>query len=89
MILTGIRSDRYSRRISGQSSTLNTHFPLTSTEVSITEGVSFQLPLGGQFSGAVDSCVFRPGGRACRAAGTWPAVFEDVDDDVRPRTAGW
>ena len=34
---------------------LNTHFPLTSAEVSITEGVSFQLPLGGQFSRAVDT----------------------------------
>jgi hypothetical protein len=39
--LIGIRSARYSRRISAQSSTLNTHFPLTSTEVSITKGVSF------------------------------------------------
>jgi hypothetical protein len=58
MILTGIRSDRYSWRISAQSSTLNTHFPLTSAEVSITEGVSFQLPLGGQFSGAVDTDRF-------------------------------
>jgi hypothetical protein len=53
--LIGIRSARYSRRISAQSSTLNTHFLLTSTEVSITEGVSFQLPLRGQFSGAVDT----------------------------------
>jgi hypothetical protein len=43
--LIGIRSARYKRRISAQSSTLNTHFPLTSTEVSNTEGVSFQLPL--------------------------------------------
>jgi hypothetical protein len=40
---TGIRSARCSRRISAQSSTLNTHFPLTSTEVSITKGVRFQL----------------------------------------------
>jgi hypothetical protein len=31
--LTGIRSARCSRRISAQSSTLNTHFPLTSAEV--------------------------------------------------------
>jgi hypothetical protein len=52
---TGIRSARCSRRISAQSSTLNTHFPLTSAEVSITEGVSFHLPSGGQFSRAVDS----------------------------------
>jgi hypothetical protein len=53
--LIGIRSARYKRRISAQSSTLNTHFPLTSAEVSITEGVSFQLPLRGQFSRAVDT----------------------------------
>jgi hypothetical protein len=38
--LIGIRSAQYSRRISAQSSTLNTHFPLTSTDVSITKGVS-------------------------------------------------
>ena len=55
IIFFGNFSARYSRRISAQSSTLNTHFPLTSAEVSITEGVSFQLPLGGQFSRAVDS----------------------------------
>ena len=60
--LIGIRSARCSRRISAQSSTLNTHFPLTSAEVSITEGVSFQLPLGGQFSRAVDT--FEPYGAA-------------------------
>src|SRR4029453_3697964 len=53
--LIGIRSARYNRRISAQSSTLNTHFPLTSAEVSITEGISFQLPLRGQFSHAVDT----------------------------------
>ena len=47
--LIGIRSARYNRRISAQSSTLNTHFLLTSAEVSITEGVSFQLPLRGRF----------------------------------------
>jgi hypothetical protein len=41
---TGIRSARYSRRISAQSSTLNTPFPLTSAEISITKGVSFRLP---------------------------------------------
>jgi len=52
---TGIRSARCSRRISAQSSTLNTHFPLTSAEVSISKGVSFQLPLRGQFSRAVDN----------------------------------
>jgi hypothetical protein len=39
--LIGNRSARYKRRISAQSSTLNTHFPLTSTEVSITEGSVF------------------------------------------------
>jgi hypothetical protein len=39
MILIGIRSARYSRRISAQSSTLNTHFPLTSAEASITKGL--------------------------------------------------
>jgi hypothetical protein len=32
--LIGIRSARYSRRISAQSSTLNTHFPLTSAGLS-------------------------------------------------------
>jgi hypothetical protein len=58
--LIGIRSARCSRRISAQSSTLNTHFPLTSAEVSITEGVSFQLPLGGQFSRAVDTAPVAP-----------------------------
>jgi hypothetical protein len=36
---------------------LNTHFPLTSAEVSIAKGVSFQLPLGAQFSRAVDTGV--------------------------------
>jgi hypothetical protein len=60
--LIGIRSARYNRRISAQSSTLNTHFPLTSAEVSITEGISFQLPLRGQFSHAVDNSSRR---RAC------------------------
>jgi hypothetical protein len=44
IILIGIRSARCNRRISAQSSTLNTHFPLTSAEVSITAGVNFQLP---------------------------------------------
>jgi hypothetical protein len=47
--LIGIRAAQYSRRISAQSSTLNTHFPLTSAEVSITEGVIFQLPSRGRF----------------------------------------
>jgi hypothetical protein len=53
MILIGIRSARYSLRISAQSSTLNTHFSLTPAEVSITKGVSFQL-------GAVKGSVSRP-----------------------------
>jgi hypothetical protein len=54
--LIGIRSARYSRRISAQSSTLNTHFLLTSIKGQHHGGVSFQLPLRGQFSRAVDNC---------------------------------
>ena len=45
--LIGIRSARYNRRISAQSSTLNTHFLLTSTRG--------QHHGGGQFSTAVDT----------------------------------
>jgi drug/metabolite transporter (DMT)-like permease len=48
---TGIRSARCSRRISAQSSTLNTHFPLTSTEVSITAFVTYAVLAGGNAVG--------------------------------------
>jgi hypothetical protein len=68
--LIGIRSARYNRRISAQSSTLNTHFLLTSAEVSIIpEGVSFRLPLRGQFSPAVDNFVDCLAEAGCLAGG--------------------
>gem|GEM_PF-5948399 len=50
--LIGNRSAGWSPRISAQSSTCNTRFLPTSKEASISEGVSFQLPLGDQFSRA-------------------------------------
>jgi AcrR family transcriptional regulator len=52
--LIGIRSDRYSRRISAQSSTLNTHFLLTSTRGQ-HHGGQFSNAAKGQFSRAVDT----------------------------------
>jgi hypothetical protein len=51
-----IRSARHSRRISAQSSTLNTHFLPGSVRARvIRKVVSFRLPRPGQFSRAVDT----------------------------------
>jgi hypothetical protein len=56
IVLIGTFSTRCNRRISAQSSTVNTCFLLTSAEIRLrSQGVSFRLPLGGQFSGAADT----------------------------------
>jgi len=52
------RSDRHNRRISAQSSTLNTRFLPGSTEHRVPgKLVNFRLPRGGQFSPAVDMVI--------------------------------
>ena len=73
--LIGIRSARCSRRISAQSSTLNTHFLLTSAEVSITRNHLVQLPPRGQFSRAVDKISGVCPNRAAASTAVTPARF--------------
>jgi hypothetical protein len=53
--LIGIPSARYSRRISAQSSTLNTSLPPQLDSSQGPRGVNFQASSGGQFSHAADN----------------------------------
>ena len=63
--LIGIPSARCSRRISAQSSTINTRFLPGSARARVSaQVVNFRLPRRGQFSGAVDMPLVHPRGAA-------------------------
>ena len=86
--LIDIRSDRYSRRISAQSSTLNTHILLTSAEVSITEGVRFSTAAKGSVSRAVDRRSLRARTRIELAWPGWKVAHDQAferSDQTFPR----